>query len=221
MHGTRRILILFLVTCAACAQIGTASPPDGGLLIWQPPTLEFPDTAPQATVPKEMITALRLAKMPIILEETRLDDLQKQLGGTVGHSGDASESLAWLCYCGEDETGRWALWLESSEMGGGERVDGFGLQRIRQNATVDRRCRTLHKDAGRIELPIALRLGLTETQLGKILGRPSVKYHDTLIFEHEHKEIIRNEPFTAINTVAIALRGGAVWAIQVWKDTSN
>ena len=69
--------------------------------------------------------------------------------------------------------------------------------------------------------PLRFGLGQTEMQVRKILGRPTVRYRDTLIFFHEHEETIRNQSFTASNTVAVALRGGVVWAIQVWKNDSS
>ncbi len=74
---------------------------------------------------------------------------------------------------------------------------------------------------GGIELPIGLRLGQTEMQVRKILGGPAVRYRTTLIFYHEHEETIRNVPFTVSNVVAVALRGGVVWAIEVSKDTES
>ena len=214
------IAVLFVITCVAAAQKASDSPSQAGLLIWEPPTLEFPDTLPRATIPQVMIATVRVANMPIVLEETALNDVQTRLRADMGHRGDASEALGWLCFYGTDANGRWALWLESSEMGGGT-VDGFALQRLDRDAKPDRRCRMVRKDDGGVELPIPLRLGLTETQVRKFLGRPTVRHHSTVIFDHEHEETIHNEPFTASNTVAIALGSGVVWAIQVWKTTSN
>ncbi len=206
----RRIAISALLTIAAAlAQFDPT--------IWQPPTLDLPDRLPHATVPKEMITKLRVAKMQVILEETPLRDVQKNLGGTIGVRGDASEALQWLCFHGSDARGRWALWLESSEMGDGN-VDGFAWQRIAEQASLDRRCRT---QAIEIELPIQLAIGLTKSEVRGILGTPTTEHRNTLIFEHEHQETIRNEPFTASNTVYLQLRGGVVWSVQVWKTTSN
>jgi len=164
-----------------------------------------------------MITKLRVAKMQVILEETPLSDVQKNLGGTIGASGDASEALKWLCFQGSDAKGRWALWLESDEMGGGN-VDGFAWQRIAEKVSLDRRCRT---QAIEIELPIRLAIGLTESEVRGILGTPTTEYRNTLVFEHEHQETIRNEPFTASNTVYVHIRSGVVWSVQVWKTTSN
>lgn len=222
MHFLRYLLlaILFAITCTAVAQnsgdsVGRNAPP-----IWEPPTLDFPETSPEPTIPKMMITSLRLANMKIILEETTLENVKTRLGGDAGHSGDASNAVEWLCFCGTDPDGRWALWLESSEMGGG-RVDGFALQRRDADANVDRRCRMLRTEDGGFRLPIALRLGMTETQVRSLLGKPTLRYRNTVTFDHGHEEIIRNEPFTVSNGVSVGIRGGVVWAIQVWKDTSN
>jgi|GEM_PF-1432454 hypothetical protein len=219
-HPRVRIAFFLAVICAACAQIATDSPTNDGLLVWQPPKLQFPHTLPPPTVSKEIITTLRVAAVPIILEETKLEDVKTRLGGSIGQRGDASEFLEWLCFYGTDANGRWGLWLESSEMGGGW-VDGFALERLGRNARTDRRCRMIREGEGGIELPIALRLDLTEMQVRKILGKPTVRYRSTLIFDHEHQETIRNEPATVSNTVAVALRDGVVWAIQVWKDSTS
>jgi len=220
MYPKVQIAVFLVFTCAWCMQISADSPAGRNPVVWQPPTLQLPDTLPQPTVPKEMITTLRVEKMLIVLEKTEMREVQTRLGGSIGHRGDASEALAWLCFDGADANGRWALWLESSELGGGW-VDGFALQRLDPNASTDHRCRKLGKPNGGIELPIALRLGLTEMQVRTILGQPTIKYRNTLVFEHEHEETIRNEPFTAINSVYVTLRGGAVWTIQVWKDTTS
>ncbi len=61
----RRIVICILLTIAAAFAQSDRT-------IWQPPTLDLPDTLPHATVAKEMITKLRVSKMQIILEETPL-----------------------------------------------------------------------------------------------------------------------------------------------------
>ena len=155
--------------------------------------------------------------MQVILEETPLNDVEKDLGGTIGSRGDASEALQWLCFHGSDSKGRWALWLESNEMGGGT-INGFAWQRIDEKATLDRRCRTR---AVEIELPVQIAIGLTESEVLENLGTPTAKHRNTLVFDHEHQETVRSEPFTSENNVYVKLRGGVVWAVQVWKITSN
>lgn len=204
-----RIVIAILLTTTAFAQ--------SNRVVWQPPTLELPDKLPHPSVSKEMITKLWVAKTQIILEKTPINEIQKNLGGTIGSRGDASEALQWLCFHGSDAKGQWALWLESSEMGGGN-VDGFAWQRIAEKAVLDRRC---HKQAVDIELPIQIAMGLTESEVRKNLGTPTAKHLNTLIYDHEHQETVRDEHFTASNTVYVELRGGVVSAVQVWKTTSN
>jgi hypothetical protein len=168
-----------------------------------------------------MITTLRVAKVPIILEKTELKEVERHLGGSIKTSGDASTANASRCYCGTDANGRWALWLGSSELQGLCWIDGFILQRLDANARTEGRCHMIPDDDGGIELPITLQLGLTELQVRKILGRPTITYRGTLIFYRGHQETVRSVPNTVSNTVAVALRGGLVWAIEVSKDTQN
>jgi hypothetical protein len=209
----------FLFAYAAFAQVLPDSSPSRR--VWQPPTLQVPDALPRPTVPKEMVTTLRVAGMPIVLEKTGLAEVQNRFGGSIGRRGDASESLAWLCFQGADTDQRWALWLESGELGGLTVIDGYAMQRLDPNAVVDQRCREIGKSAGGIELPVAIRLGVTEMQVSKVLGKPTARYGNTLLFEHLHEETIHGEPYTVSNTVYITLRGGIVWGIQVWKDTAS
>ena len=92
------LAILFVSTCAAVAQNSGDSVGRNAPTIWEPPTLDFPDTAPEPTIPKLMISSLRLANMKIILEETELEDVETGLGGESGQSGDASNFVQWLCF---------------------------------------------------------------------------------------------------------------------------
>ncbi len=213
-----RLAVLFLFTCAGWAQVVADPSHSRPVPVWQPPTLQLPDGLLRATIPKPMAGSLIVGKIPIILEETKLADAQKLLGGTFGHRGDAGDALEWLCFYGDDVDGRWVLWLESDEVGSGM-VNGFALQRIGGNAKVDRRCRMLRKDNGEVELPVSLRLGMTQMQVHRALGEASLKYRNILIFDHEHAETIHKEPYTVSNTVYIVLRKGAAWSIQVWKIT--
>src|SRR3981189_430347 len=99
---SRIVMAILLTAGAAFAQ--------SDRIIFQPPILDVPDTLKHATVPKEMITKLRVGKMQVTLEEARLNDVQKNLGGSIGSRGDAGDALQWLCFHGSDAKGRWALW---------------------------------------------------------------------------------------------------------------
>jgi hypothetical protein len=210
MHPRICLSILVVTTCAMCGQVAAQSP-----------IVEIPQTLPTPTVPKEMITTLRVAKVSIVLEETELTDVQRRLGGTIVESGDASTANAELCFYGTDANGRWGLSLDSGEMGGLRWIDSFTLQRLSPNAKKDSRCRIMRQNEGGIELPISLRLGLTEKQVVQLMGKPTMRYHRTLIFYHEHAATIHALPYTVSNIVAVALRGGVVWAIEVSKDSET
>ena len=203
-----RIAKLVVLLAASLTALAQSSP------IWEPPNLRIPDALPRATASKELITTLRVAGIRIDLETTALRRVQEELGGEMGDSGDAGESLEWLCLHGSDANGKWALWLESDvELYRGD-INKFAVQRIDRNAKMDPRCRSI---VGDIELPGGLRLGLTETQVRKILGKPTARYGSTLLFDHEHEESLHNETVTVENTVCVTLRRGVVSSIEVWK----
>jgi hypothetical protein len=184
--------------------------------VWEPPSWGFLDPLPTPTVPKEMVSEIRVSGLRVALEETELDTVKMRLGGTIGQSGDAGDADAWLCYYGTDRRGRWALWLESGEVEGG-RVGVFQLQRIDKPAELDHRCRPVRE----VMLPIAVRLGSAEADVRKALGVPTIQRGERIIYVHEHHEIIRGEPFTSFNVVAILFRGGVVWGILVSRTTTS
>jgi hypothetical protein len=118
-------------------------------------------------------TALRVAQMPIVLEKTALLEVQNRFGGSIGHRGDGGNALACRCFRGGDINAPWALCLESSALMGGRLIDRYTLQRLDPNAKIDQRCRRFGKGEGEIELPVALRLGVTEMQVREILSEPT------------------------------------------------
>jgi hypothetical protein len=219
MNRRVAIALLCTLTCAAFTQ--TASRPEessGASLVWKPiPVIDL-DVLPKATVPKLMITKLRVSDLTIVLEQTELEAIQAHFGGEIGSEGDASESLGWLCLHGSDAVGRWVLWLESGEIDG-PTVGGFQWRRVPDAVQFDERCRRLPDTSSNVEMPIELRLGATETKVLQILGQPTVRKGDTLIYAHEHEESLHNEPYTSTNTVTVVLRYGGVWAIEVHKTT--
>lgn len=214
-----RFTVLFAVaTCFSFAQ--TAHTSTDKTILWSPPNTGWWDSMPQPTVPKEMIGTLRVADVPIILEETNLKDAKKRFGAIIGSRGDAGEALGWLCLHGSDADGTWILWLTSSEMDG-PHIGGFQWRRLAANEIPDRRCALLPQDKSGIQLPIALHPGMTAAEVQKVLGQPTVKRGKTLFFCHEHQRVVRKENYTVSNNVAIVFRDGLVWAIEAAKTTSN
>jgi hypothetical protein len=216
------VALLCLAVCPAFAQTTVRQPTGDEPTIWAPPILwKFNDRAlPKATVPKEMIASLRVSGVTIPLEEeTELETMQSRFGGEIGSQGDAADSLGWLCLYGSDGIGPWVLWLESGEIDG-PYIGGFQWRRVSHSSRFDERCSAL-PDTSEVRLPIGLGLGTSEAKVIRILGRPTSRRGDTLLYEHEHDELIRGEQFFSTNTVIVALRGGVVRAIQAVKTTTN
>jgi hypothetical protein len=219
MNRTRLIAFALMVPEFAClAQ--TASKVSDKTVIWSPPKINWPDDMPRATVPKEMIVSLRVADMPIILEDTKLEDAHMRFGGKIGSRGDAGDAEGWLCLHGTDTDGPWIFWLTSGEVDG-PAIDGFQWRRLSPNEVPDHRCRLIPQGKEGIKLPIAIRLGITEQEVKQLLGQPSYTRDKTLIFSHEHHKLINKEPYTVSNDVAVVLRDGMVWAMEVASSTSD
>jgi hypothetical protein len=212
---------LFSVFCSASAQTAVGARV-GGEALWTPePLWKFDDhSLPKATAPKEMISSLRIDGVTIRLEEeTELEAMQTRFGGEIGSQGDAADSLGWLCIYGRDAVGPWVVWLESGEIDG-PYIGAFQWRRVSRSARFDERCSAL-PDTSEVELPIDLDLGISEKRVIKILGHPTSRRDNTLLYEHQDDELIRGEEFFSSNVVIVALRGGVVWAIQVTKTVTN
>lgn len=186
--------------------------------IWEPPEWGFLPDVPNGTVPKEMLSKIFLSGFPITLEHTALRDVASHFNAMIGGKGDAGDSIEWVCLNGPDGVDRWILWLESGEIDGGA-VGSFQWQRLDKGVVPDRRCRTI--EDGGVNLPNHLRLGLTDSEVLKILGAPTLRQGGRFIYVHEHTESIRGEPYTSENIVAILFRGRLAKAIDVRKLTSS
>lgn len=221
MTWTTRLAAVLIVTCTTCAQTTVKSLPHPSSSVWGPPNLHWPESLPAPTVPGEMIKSLRMGDWPIVLETTELLTAQEHFGGTVGHRGDAGEALAWICLYRLDDSAPWVLWLESSEIDG-PTIGGFQWQSLEKGAKIDRRCKALDEKMGTVELlPNPLHLGMTEAEVERVLGKPTTKYRDSVLYFHEHDLTIRKEPYTLDNDVLIVYKNGRVWAIAANRTTSS
>jgi hypothetical protein len=195
------LALLCASVCSSSAQ-NTSRKTIEKTAIWQPPSaIEFPPSS-KSTVTREMITGLRVSGQTIVLEDTDLASVQKHTGGTIGHRGDAGDSLSWLCLHGTGPQGDWVLWLMSGEIDGGT-VGGFRWQHVERKPQLDTRCQTLSEGRGGVELPVALQLGITEAAVRHIFGEPTAKLGNALLYLHEHELTAHNEPYTAMNTLVV------------------
>ena len=222
---TRRlsyIAFILIMTAADVIFAQTASPSAHARapLSWEPPPETELVNPPAATISKEIVAAIQVGRRTITLDKTKIADVQAHLGGTIGHRGDAGDSLSWLCFQGVEGSGSWVLWLESGEINGGT-VGGFQWLRLGRDATPDKRCKRLPNSVPGVKLPHRLHPGMTEAAVLKALGTPTIRQGGKLIFLHEHKESIRGQTYNSMNMVTVVLRAGVVTAIEAWKPASS
>ncbi len=188
--------------------------------LWEPPEWNVPDNL-KATVAKEMLSAIRVSNYQIVLEQTNMEDVRRNLGGQIGRRGDAGDALRWLCYHGVDGSGGWILWLESGEIDG-DSVGSFQWQRLSSRDVVDSRCQTLRKGSPVIELPLFLKLGGKSSEVLRNLGAPTSKNGEMFIYIHEHAVGgSRADPFVSSNIVIVHLRNQTLWLVQASRTTSD
>jgi hypothetical protein len=217
-----RRLTAGLLGVAAFASLLPTTGLAAGQIGWAPPTV-FPalgNLIPAPTVAKEFIKQLRLGNMNIVLEQTPLADVQRRLGVEAGKSGDASEFVQWICVQSGDAKRRWALWLESGEIDGGN-IGIFEWVRIPSPGAVDARCRTLPSKKTAVRLPVALRLGDTEAHVISVLGQPTLRVGDSLLYLHKHEQTIQRLPYTTLNDLVVVVHRGVVDAVEVTRSTTS
>src|SRR4051812_7204967 len=71
------------------------------------------------------VRPLRLGALRVTLYASTLADVQRTIGaGEITRHGKGTEALDWLCYTVPDTEPAQRLWLTSSELAGGSKIDG-------------------------------------------------------------------------------------------------
>ena len=187
---------------------------------WQPYKMQFPSVAPPPTIPKEMVSSLKVATWLITLEKTTLADAQKRFGGSLGNSGDAGDFLQWLCLYKRNSDDGWVLWLTSGEIDGGS-IGGFVWLRMSATRRIDSRCTEIQVKEATVTLPIPLKLNMTRDGVKQLLGKPSGSFHERVAYLHEHKGTIGRASYTWENSIDLVYQRGLVHAIQVGLTISS
>jgi hypothetical protein len=209
---------MLLKTMSACAG-GLWEPPPGPNFAWA----SIPTDASQSKAIEsgEVLDTLDLAQVHVVLEKTSMSDVQRQLGGTVGHRGDAGTSLSWLCYYQARGANPWIIWILSGEIHGGEIVHGFELTRILPGATPEVGCGSL-KERDQAVLPATLKLGQTRQEVLTRLGAPSRAKRDALQFIRTRSMDSPGGPLSMFNVTWIQFdERGSVTGVGTVKTTTN
>lgn len=193
--------------------------------LWEPPRIGVQSIVEQPTGALDLVSKITIGPFQVALEDTPLEEVGTHFSASIGHVGDAGESLAWVCLHGQDRIGQWVLWIESGEIHG-PMCGGFLLMRRTANSQLDSRCKPVAD--GRISMPILVRLGMSRAQVVAALGPPTSQSGSHLFYYHHRivtlspKAGVAPEPFDMNNTLYIRLNSGnKVDAFQVWRTTSS
>lgn len=213
------ILLAAAMSCSCSAQrTGNA-----GTDKWTPPDITWPGDLPMSTVPtisKEMIRSIRVGNMPVIFEQTKLEDVRKHFGGAIGNHGDAGNSLAWVCFYGHSSGKPWIFWLTSGEVEGLTWISGFQWRLLATGERADHRCNLLSSENA-ISLPLPIRLGLSRAAIRRAVGRPTRARADALFFLYEGHGKERGESLDVWNSVTVFFHNGAASVIEADKTTTD
>ena len=206
-------LAMVLATASAIAQ----APSSNHLkVLWAPPAIDLPDEHPASNSPNEIIASLSVDSKPIVLNRTSRAMALSALGGTEGQQGDAGDWESWLCFHGRTAQGRWMLWLLSSEVDN-EDVSGFQWMLLSPGDVPDRRCKPI-AGASPVKLSIPLKLGISESDARRLLGKPCLVFGNLLEFSYEHEQKNDQGTYTLTNEVDLVLNQGRIQSIRVWRS---
>jgi len=72
----------------------------------------------KANLDKVPVNAIKVGKLEVVLQRTRLNEIRKAYGGTIQRQGDGSERADWLCYYADGAN----VWFVANALGGFEFV---------------------------------------------------------------------------------------------------
>jgi hypothetical protein len=192
-------------------------------LLWEPPKIWAEASLPKATESRDLVPRFGIGSLQVTLEKTPLAAVAAHFGAPSGRSGDASESLSWVCLQGQDQHGAWSLWVESGEIHG-PTVGGFLLLRRSASDQLDSRCQRVD---GAIVLPIPIHLGMSRAQVISSLGPPASHTNARMVYHAEAVVMITTQPgaaatrFDVSSILYFRLSGDTVDGMQVWRTTSS
>lgn len=191
-----------------------------------PPAASDAVTVAPTTV-NDHVRSLRLGEFTALFEETPLEEIRAKLSGnTIGHAGDASKSIRWLCYSLPGQI----FWLISSPMGG---ADAHLMQVVAESVpSSDPRlqsCSPVPKTLRPVSLEFGW-LGTSEAELHRRLGQPSGVRGAWQLFFFQGKvrgpyqapdaQVPSNVEYDVLAYIEAKLEGGTISALRASHTTS-
>ena len=208
----RRRPALPAAACAAAVAVAAAAAPPAATAPFAPPAWPAgTGVGAGPTVASDPVRPLNLGKLRIVLETTQLAAVRSAVGaGTVVHQGNGSDALSFLCYTVADAAAPQRLWLTSSELAGGGKIDGIEAVELPSGTPVAPECPALPASFQPLRFDDGLWLGALSVEQKRAYGTAaqhggawSASYHE------------KHGSLDVVGSIALDLRKGRVVGLFV------
>jgi hypothetical protein len=167
------------------------------------------------------ISVSHLSVFGLTLGKNTLADVRAQLGDApVIDYGETGLSVKQVCYITRngDHT---RLVFESGAGGGWTQITGFRLIAERGKSAKSDQCRADRRIGHELRTAGGLGLGLSRTQVIRLLGLPTKTRGNTLIYESLTTEQILNKTFDIRTVIKLDFDGMKVSVVNVFRTETN
>lgn len=181
-----------------------------------PPPWPVPDIKP-GPVAAQPVTGITVGAFGIKLDQTTFKDAASHLGiAPVTQRGDAGEFQMWVCYTLSAMHAR--LWLTSSELGGGQYIDGFVVRRESGNVVAEPMCPAVAgTPSATATIDHGISLGSTERLVEAALGKPNEAPDSVVYYAYLGKEA----GYDVSSVLVLRIKDGVVTEIHATHSTTD
>jgi hypothetical protein len=170
---------------------------------------------PVSTLRKQPVNELYLGNLRVELEQTSLDEVAQAAGaGLIAHDASNKQASSWLCYTLPDPQWPQRLWLISSQLNGGVRIDDIYAAGIFPDEANDPGCPALPAALQPVRFDNNVWLGSTENDLLKRFGAPGLKVASVWSFAYTEE----HSNYKSISLLETQIRDGRVTGIRVARS---
>ena len=199
------------LSCWIAAALATGLAPSFAQPAVAPPPWPRGDPPPLNADP---VRPLKLGAVRVTLNVNTLSDVQRALGvGATTTHGNGTEALDWLCYTIADGEAPQRLWLTSSELVGGGKIDGVTAVELGAGEKAVVGCPELPARFRPVRFEDGLWLGTLSTEQRRAMGVPA---HGTAAWSGLFHGTLGG--LDVVGTMAVDIRKSRAVAIHVAKN---
>ncbi|MFT4074906.1 MAG: hypothetical protein QM647_05175 [Asticcacaulis sp.] len=163
----------------------------------------------------------RMGVISILLGDTKLTDVSRAIGsGSVMQQGDAGDALRYLCYTLKGNGTSERLWLTSSELGGGEYINGLTLIAIKATPDTDR-CPSIDRSTWVVTLDNGMTIGMDQDSLIQKLGEPSKRAGNFMAYRYYTVRVQKGVKYDADGRLNLHIAEGKLDGFSVDHTETN